>query len=83
YNLGVRHIFRAPALPPTPSPRPVSYLLSTVLLAGAALSFYFGLSALGIVLGGMVALGGTILTTTHWCLGSWFYRLFFPHAAAR
>lgn len=83
YNLGVRHIFRAPALPPTPGPRRFSYLLSTVLLVGAALSFYYGLSALGIVLGGMVALGGTILSTTHWCLGSWIYRLIFPHAAAR
>ncbi|TFD32534.1 DUF4395 domain-containing protein [Cryobacterium sp. TMT1-62] len=83
YNLVVRHMFRAPALPPTPSPRRFSYLLSTVLLAGAALSFYFGLSALGIVLGGMVALGGTILTTTHWCLGSWLYRLILPHATAR
>jgi len=83
YNLGVRHIFRAPALPPTPSPRRFSYLLSFVLIAGSALSFYYGLPALGFVLGGLVALGGTILSTTHWCLGSWIYRLFFPHAAAK
>ncbi|TFC08148.1 DUF4395 family protein [Cryobacterium sp. MDB2-33-2] len=81
YNLGVRHMFRAPPLPPTPRPRQFSYLLSTVLIAGSALSFYYGVSALGFVLGGAVALGGTILTTTHWCLGSWFYRLLFPHAA--
>ncbi|MDD1478600.1 MULTISPECIES: DUF4395 family protein [unclassified Arthrobacter] len=81
YNLGVRHLFHAPALPPTPRPRQFSYLLSTVLIAGSALSFFNGLSVLGFVLGGMVALGGTILTTTHWCLGSWFYRLFFSHAA--
>lgn len=77
YNLGVRHLFHAPALPPTPSPRRFSYLLSTVLIAGSAVSFYYGLSALGFVLGGIVALGGTILSTTHWCLGSWFYRLIF------
>lgn len=83
YNFGVRHMFHAPPLPPTPSPRRFSYLLSTVLIAGSALSFYYGLSALGIVLGGMVALGGTILSTTHWCLGSWFYRLFFAHSAAK
>lgn len=83
YNLGVRHMSRAPALPPTPSPRRFSYLLSTVLIAGSALSFHYGLSALGFVLGGTVALGGTILTTTHWCLGSWFYRLLFPHAPSR
>ena len=83
YNLGIRHIFGAPALPPTPSPRRFSYLLSTMLITGSALSLYYGLSALGFVLGGIVALGGTILATTHWCLGSWFYRLIFAHRAAR
>ena len=82
YNLGVRHLFHAPPLPPTPKPRQFSYVLSTVLLAGSALSFYYGLSVLGFVLGGMVVIGGTILTTTLWCLGSWYYRLFFGHANA-
>ena len=82
YNLAVRHLFRAPALPPTPKPRRFSYLLSTVLLAGSALSFDYGLSVPGFILGGMVVIGGTILTTTLWCLGSWYYRLFFGHAAA-
>ncbi len=82
YNFGVRHVFRAPPLPPTPKPRQFSYLLSTVFLAGSAVSFYYGLSALGFILGGMVVIGGTILTTTLWCLGSWYYRLIFRYAAA-
>jgi hypothetical protein len=82
YNLGVRHLFHQPALPPTPTPRRFSYLLSTVLIAGSAVSFYYGLSPLGFILGGVVALGGLMLTTTHWCLGSWIYRLFFRHSAA-
>lgn len=82
YNLGIRHLFRAPALPPTPTPRRFSYLLSTLLLVGSAIAFYYGLSAVGFILGGAVAIGGTILTTTHWCLGSWLYRLFFRHPAA-
>ena len=82
YNLGVRHLFRAPPLPPTPKPRQFSYLLSTVWLAGSALSFYYGLPVLGFILGGMVVIGGTLLTTTLWCLGSWYYRLFFGRAAA-
>ena len=81
YNLGVRYIFRAPPLPPTPKPRQFSYLLSTVFLASSALSFYYGLSVLGFILGGMVVIGGTILTTSLWCLGSWYYRLFFGRAA--
>jgi len=82
YNLGVRHLFHASPLPPTPKPRRFSYILSTVLLAASALSFYFGLSILGFILGGMVVIGGTILTTSLWCLGSWYYRLFFGHVAA-
>jgi hypothetical protein len=82
YNLGVRHLFHAHPLPSTPTPRRFSYILSTALLAGSALSFYFGISVLGFILGGMVVIGGTILTTSLWCLGSWYYRLFFRHAAA-
>ena len=82
YNFGIRHLFRAPPLPPTPKPRQFSYLLSTVFLAGSALSFFYGLPVLGFILGGMVVIGATILTTTLWCLGSWYYRLFFGHAAA-
>ena len=82
YNLGVRYVFRVSPLPPTPKPRQFSYLISTVFLTGSALSFYYGLSVLGFILGGMVVIGGTILATTLWCLGSWFYRLFFGHVAA-
>jgi len=77
YNIGVRHILNAPPLPATPIPRRFSYLLSTSLLTGSALSFLFGLNVLGIVLGAMVAIGASILTTTLWCLGSWYYNLFF------
>lgn len=82
YNLGVRHIFRAPPLPPTPKPRQFSYLISTLFLAGSALSFYYGLRVLGWVLGGLVLIAGTILATTLWCLGSWYYRLIFRRAQA-
>ncbi|HET7143137.1 MAG TPA: DUF4395 family protein [Anaerolineales bacterium] len=81
YNIGVRHLFRAPPLPTTPKPRQFSYLLSTVFLSCSALSFHYGLSVLGFILGGMVVIGSTILTTTLWCLGSWWYRLIFRHAA--
>ena len=77
YNLGVRHLFGAPRLPPTPKPRRFSYGLSTSLLLASALSFHHGLPALGVVLGGSVLLGATVLATTLWCLGSWWYRLLF------
>jgi hypothetical protein len=80
YNLGVRHLFHAPPLPTTPAPRRFSYIISTVFLTGSALSFFFGLTILGYILGGAVVVGSTTLTITLWCLGSWYYRLFFKHA---
>ncbi|MDQ2945967.1 MAG: DUF4395 domain-containing protein [Acidobacteriota bacterium] len=82
YNLVVRHLFHAQALPATPTPRRFSYVLSTVFLTASALSFHFGWTALGFILGGMVVIGATILATSLWCLGSWYYRLIFKHAAA-
>jgi len=80
YNLGVRHLFGAPALPPTPTPRRFSYGVSTIWLAGSAVSFHYGLPVLGFILGATVAIGGAILTVTLWCLGSWIYHLFFRSA---
>jgi energy-converting hydrogenase Eha subunit A len=80
YNLVVRHLFGAPTLPPTPTPRRFSYLLSAIFLTGAALAFYYGLALLGFFLGILVVLAGTVLTTTLWCLGSWWYRLIFGQA---
>lgn len=82
YNVGMRHLFHAPPLPPTPKPRQFSYLISTTFLTASAVLFYAGLPVLGFVVGGLVALAGTILATTHWCLGSFYYRLIFRRAAA-
>lgn len=82
YNLAVRHLFHAPALPPTPTPRRFSYIISTSFLTASSLSFYFGLSLLGIILGVMVVMGAATLTLSLWCLGSWYYHMFFRHRAS-
>ncbi len=82
YNLVVRHLFHAQALPATPTPRRFSYVMSTVLLAASGLSFYLGWTVVGFILGGLVVIGATILATSLWCLGSWFYRLSFKPAGA-
>jgi hypothetical protein len=74
YNYGVRHLFGAPRLPAIPTPRRFSYLISTVLLAASAVSFAYGLTVLGWILGGLVVIGGMILTSTLWCLGSWIFN---------
>ncbi len=76
YNLGARYLFRSAPLPSTPTPRRFSYLLSTILLTGSALSFQLGLPVAGYVLGGIVAIGGATLAITLWCLGSWAYGIF-------
>jgi hypothetical protein len=74
YNYGVRHLFGAARLPGTPTPRRFSYLISTALLAGSAVSFVYGWTIPGWILGGLVVIGGTILTSTLWCLGSWIFN---------
>lgn len=79
YNLSIRHIFNAPPLPPTPKPRQFSYFLSTLWLTGSALAFYYGFPVLGFILGGVVVLAGATITSSLWCLGSWWYRLIFGY----
>jgi hypothetical protein len=74
YNLGIRHVFGSPPLPPTPTPRRFSYGISTLWLTASAASFHFGLPLVGFLFGVPVAVGGAILATTLWCLGSWLYR---------
>ena len=76
YNFGVRYLFHGSALPSTPTPRRWSYLFSAGLLTGSASSFQHGAPAAGYVLGGLVALGGTTLAISLWCVGSWAYNLF-------
>lgn len=72
YNVGVRHLFGAPRLPPTPKPRQFSYLISTLFLAASALLFHAGWPVLGSVVGGLI-----VIATPHWCLGSFYNRLIF------
>lgn len=83
YNIGARHLFRAPPLPPTPKPRQFSYLISTTFLATSAALFFAGHPVLGSVVAGLVAIAGTVLATTHWCLGSFYYRLIFRGSSGK
>lgn len=83
YNAGVRHLFHAQPLPPTPTPRRFSYGISAALLAGSAGAFAAGKPGVGLVLGGAVVLAGAVLATTLWCLGSWLYSLAFGIVTVR
>jgi hypothetical protein len=73
YNVYVRRLFGAPRLPRTPTPRRFSYVISAALLASSSLAFVLGAPMVGFLLGGLVVIGGAILSTTFWCLGSWIY----------
>ncbi len=75
WNLLFRHLWHGPTLPPTPAPRRFSYAVSAALLAGSALALANDAPVLGFALAGVVALGGAVLTTSLWCLGSWLYRV--------
>lgn len=83
YNAGVRHLFHAQPLPPTPTPRRFSYGISAALLAGSAGAFAAGKPGVDLVLGGAVVLAGAVLATTLWCLGSWLYSLAFGIVTVR
>src|SRR6478752_1239452 len=54
YNFGLRHLMNRPALPPYGFRRRVGCVAASIALTASALSFYFGIPALGYVLGTMV-----------------------------
>jgi len=82
YNVALRRLIHREPLPSTPAPRRFSYLVSTTLLAGSALSFGTDAPRLGWITGGAVAAGGTVLTVSLFCIGSWLYRQIFTRSAA-
>ena len=75
YNYGVRHLFKANALPGNPAPRRFACFVAALLLTGSGLGFLFEVPLVGIVLGGALTAVLALNTFTNWCLGSWMYRL--------
>ena len=71
YNLGVRHLFRAPALPPNPLPRRLAGAVAATLNLAICLAFTTGQDVLGYVLGGaLLALLGMVVAS-QFCAVSW------------
>jgi hypothetical protein len=70
WNHGIRHLTRAPALPPNPPRRRHAFKLASGWLLVVAALFAAGLTALGFVLGGLLIAACATVTLTNLCLPS-------------
>jgi uncharacterized protein DUF4395 len=70
WNHGVRHLVRAPELPPNPSRRRHAFKLATFWLAGVAVLLATGATAAGLVLGGVLVAVCSLVTVTNFCIPS-------------
>ena len=70
WNHAVRHLFRAPAVPPSPARRRHAFKVATVMLLGVTAVFAVGLTTAGLVLGGMLLAACTVVTTVNFCIPS-------------
>jgi len=70
WNYGLRHLVRAPELPPNPVRRRHSFKLATVWLAALAALFAAGASTAALVLGGVLVAVCSLVTATNFCIPS-------------
>jgi hypothetical protein len=70
WNQGLRHIARAPELPPNPTRRRHAFKLATVWLAAVAVLFAAGMSTAALVLGGVLVAVCSLVTATNFCVPS-------------
>jgi hypothetical protein len=75
FNVLVRHWVGAARLPPNPAPRRFAMAVAAVWSAAAGWLMTIGLGWAGVAAGGALAVAGATVATTHFCLGSWMYRL--------
>ncbi|MFQ5349238.1 MAG: DUF4395 family protein [Thermoanaerobaculia bacterium] len=71
YNYGVRHLFRAPALPSNPLPRRLAGLAAAGLNLAICLALAAGNDSLAYGLGAVLLVLLTLVATRHLCLVSW------------
>lgn len=77
YNLGLRHLFKTPALPPYPRRRHFACLLATVMLVVSALGFQLGMPMVGYIVGWSLVAAAFVNVSTGFCVPSFIYRLIF------
>jgi len=75
YDRVVRPVTGTPALPRNPVPRRFACVIATGWLLSTAVAFWAGALLLGYALGTLLVVLGTLVATTHRCVGSLVYRL--------
>jgi hypothetical protein len=70
WNHGVRHLFRAPPLPPNPPRRRHAFKIATVWLLVVAVTFAVGLTVPALVLGVLLVGACTAVTVANLCIPS-------------
>jgi hypothetical protein len=78
WNLGARHLFKAPVLPPNPIPRRHAFKFATTWLLIVGVLLAVGATTPALILGGLLVAGCATVTTTNLCLPSqalaWWQR---------
>lgn len=75
WNHGVRHVLRAPALPPNPVRRRHAFKIGTAWLLVVAALFAADLSAAAVALGVLLVAACTLVTATNFCVPSFLLSL--------
>jgi ABC-type polysaccharide/polyol phosphate export permease len=75
FNRLVRHLVGAAPLPANPAPRRFAMAVAAAWSAGVGALLAGGFTWAGLVAGGALAMAGATVVTTHFCLGSWLYRM--------
>lgn len=72
WNHGLRHLARAPELPPNPVRRRHAFKLATVWLAVVAALFAIDATTAALLLGGILVAVCSLVTVTNFCIPSTF-----------
>jgi hypothetical protein len=70
WNHGLRHLARAPELPPNPVRRRHAFKLATIWLAAVAALFAIDATTSALVLGGVLVAVCSLVTATNFCVPS-------------
>jgi len=70
WNHGLRHLARAPDLPPNPVRRRHAFKLATIWLAAVAALFEIGATTAALVLGAVLLAVCSLVTATNFCIPS-------------
>ena len=70
WNYGLRHVARAPELPPNPVRRRHAFKLATIWLAAVATLFAVDATTAALALGGVLVAVCSLVTATNFCIPS-------------